>query len=42
MDTYDGGSTTTWVWTSCQSVIGGIQNASKGNLSYDWQKLFEI
>ncbi|MCI33381.1 hypothetical protein A2U01_0054598, partial [Trifolium medium] len=29
MDTYDGGSTTSWVWTSGQPIIGGVQNASK-------------
>jgi hypothetical protein len=33
MDTYDGGSTTSWVWTSCQPIVRGVQNASKGNLS---------
>lgn len=40
MDTYDGGSTTSWLWTSCQSIIGGVQNASKGNLSLLGKNVF--
>lgn len=32
MDTHDGGPPTSWVWTSCQSFIGGVQDAFEGNL----------
>lgn len=30
MDTYDGGTTASWVWACCQSFIGGLQDAFKG------------
>ncbi|KAE7999237.1 hypothetical protein FH972_003690 [Carpinus fangiana] len=32
LDTHDGGTTAPWVWPSCQSLIGGIQDAFEGNL----------
>lgn len=30
LDTHDGGTPASWVWTSCQSLIGGIQDAFEG------------
>lgn len=33
MDAHDGGSTTSWIRTSCQSAIGSLQNAFEGNVS---------
>lgn len=30
LDAHDGGTTAPWVWPSCQSLIGGIQDAFEG------------
>lgn len=30
LDTHDGGTTAPWVWPSCKSLIGGIQDAFEG------------
>jgi len=30
LDTHDGSATTSWVWTRCQPVVGGIQDALEG------------
>ena len=32
MDTHDGGSTASWLWASCQPIVGSIQYATKGIL----------
>lgn len=32
MDSHDGGTAASWFWTSCQSVVGGIQDAFEGML----------
>ncbi|RVX00841.1 AUGMIN subunit 7 [Vitis vinifera] len=32
LDSHDGGTTASWVWTSCQSLVGGVQDAFEGNL----------
>jgi hypothetical protein len=30
LDAHDGSATASWVWTSCQPVVGGIQDALEG------------
>ena len=30
LDSYVGGTAASWFWTSCQSVVGGIQDAFEG------------
>nr|TKS01691.1 hypothetical protein D5086_0000170160 [Populus alba] len=32
LDAHDGSATTSWVWTRCQPVVGGIQDALEDNL----------
>lgn len=32
LDTHDGGSTASWLWSSCQPIVGSIQYAIEGIL----------